>query len=249
MSGQSVRVTPMDESKLPIQPASPSPQTPSAMPAIPGARHVAMRLLRRMHEGTLGFEERRAEVRFVLDGATGMMVIPVEPGFARIHELTLTAPSESSMLWQTMLSPRIIERPEAEESVDRWAAYHGKAPGGAVWVRCEIGGLKSAGEVWGNDECVCINALRGVEPRLIRALNADRPALCRACKVHGPVDVADPLCVGIDALGIDIRARFGIVRLEFPENVEAADEAGAQRAIDFLLGRRAWSDSPRNGDA
>ena len=213
---------------------------------------MGRRLLRRLHEGALACGDRRAEVRFVVDGGTGGVVMPVEVGFARAGELVLIAPDEPGCVWEASLTPRVIERPEAEEAVDRWAAYHGHhamaghhggAPGGQHWVRCVVTGLKSAEGVFGEEETLAVNPLRGkVESRLVKAVNGDRAALARACKVHGPIEVAEPLVVGIDPLGMDVRARFGIVRLEFPENIYAGTDAQAERAVAFLMGTRAWGE-------
>lgn len=200
--------------------------------------------MRRHHEGSLGFEERRAAIQFVIDRASGALILPVEPGFSRIAELLLLAPSEDAWAWQASLTPSIIARPESEECVDRWAAYHGKAPGAAVWIRATLTGLKSASSVWDPSDVTAPNALHACEARLIRGINADRGALARACKVHALIDVADPLAVGIDPHGMDVRARFGIIRLEFPENTRATTEAAAKQAVDFLLGHRAWNDPP-----
>lgn len=222
------------------------------MPAVPGAQHRGRRLLHRFHEGSLACGDRRAEVRFIVDGATGGIVIPVEASFAKggsDGELVLCAPDEANCAWQASLTPRVIERPESEEAVDRWAAYHAHHahhPGhsgsssGRTWVRCVATGLKAGEQVFDEDELMQPNALRTVEARLVKAINSDRAALTKACKVHGPLDVADPLAVGVDPLGVDVRARFGIVRLEFPDNISAGTEPQAKQALGFLLEGKAW---------
>lgn len=230
----------------PRRPAQPQPNIGDATshqppPAIAGSHLEGFRVLRRQTEGVLAFEERRAEVRFIHDGSSAHIIIPVEPGFARIRELALFAPDESAWTWQAMLTPSIIERPESEECVDRWAAYHAKAPPGSVWIRARLEALKSPSQVWDAPDAAAPNPLRPVEPRLIKSLNADRDTLARACKVHACVDIADPLVVGIDPYGVDVRARFGIVRIEFPDNIHAQTEHTALLAIDFLLAKRPWS--------
>ena len=48
--------------------------------------------------------------------------------------------------------------------------------------------------------------------------------------------VPDALCVGVDPFGIDVKARFGIVRLEFPPGIVAATPEACAREIDRLLG-------------
>ena len=211
----------------------------------------AVRTLRRYHEGVLALAERRAETRFIIDGAPRHpeLILPVEPAFAAADDLLLTVPDEPSWVWQATLTPSPIARPEIEEAVDRWSAYHGRCPPRTVWVRASLDGLKLQGllgehPVWRGVDLSTHNLVRDVEPRFIRRLNADRALLTRACKNHGPVDVPEPLAVGVDPLGIDVRARFGIVRLEFPDHVIAHTPEQLDRAVEFILGTRAWADHP-----
>jgi hypothetical protein len=60
------------------------------------------------------------------------------------------------------------------------------------------------------------NALRSAESRLLKLLNAQRSVLPAVCERLAGVNVPDACAVGIDPYGIDVRARFGIVRVEFP---------------------------------
>jgi hypothetical protein len=45
-------------------------------------------------------------------------------------------------------------------------------------------------------------------------LNGDIAEIVSACKQIANVEVETPVVVGVDQLGVDVRARFGIVRLE-----------------------------------
>jgi hypothetical protein len=222
----------------------PAPGTSSPTP--PSPRDPApdgLRLLRRYHEGTLQHQERRAEVCFILEASTGQIVLPTEPGMAGEAgaELVLHLPDEITRDLQLAITPAAITRPEAEEAVDRWQAYHGGSgirPHARVWLRCAIEGGKrpnSPGDVYGPETLVRPNALRKGEARLVKALNADRDRLARVCKAFARLDVADPLCVGVDPFGFDVRARFGIVRVEF--DLEAATAEQAEGLIAALAGR------------
>ena len=93
-----------------------------------------LRLLRRYHEGTLQYHERRAEVRFVIDGRTGDLILPTDPGFGGElggSEVVLHLPDEIHRDLQLSATVEVIPRPESEESVDRWNAYHAASGGGA----------------------------------------------------------------------------------------------------------------------
>lgn len=200
-----------------------------------------LRILRRYHEATLEYLERRAEVRFIVCGTTGRIVLPVEPGMAAAGELVLHMPDEVERQFQVSMAPKVIERPEAEEVVDRWSAYHAasgtaRRPGSRVWLTCEIHGGKcpgASGEVYDADVLMRPNPLRRAEPRLVRMVNASKDRLPRLCSRRARVEVSDPLCVGVDPLGFDVRARFGIVRIEF--DLEAGSDEQAEHLIASLL--------------
>lgn len=202
-----------------------------------------MKLLRRHHEATVQFQERRAEVRLVYDGATGEIVLPLEPGMAAAPELVLHMPDEVTLQLQVAVRPRVIERPEAEEAVDRWQAYHGAAGSGGsagrTWVRCEIEGAKrphAPGEVYAGEALCKPNALRrgGGEFKVVKHVNTRKDGLSGLCRRCAGLEVAEALCVGVDEFGIDVRARFGIVRVEF--DLEAATADQARELIDRMLG-------------
>src|SRR3982751_1049507 len=86
-------------------------------------RHAGVRMLRRFHQGTLQFQERVAQVRFILEAATGQFVMPVEPTFAAHggvpESMLLWMPAESDWDAQASVTVRPIERPESVEAVDR----------------------------------------------------------------------------------------------------------------------------------
>lgn len=201
-------------------------------------RTAGLRAVRRYHEGSLAFHERRAEVRFVVEAGTGRLVMPVEPTLARGdgEEMTLWMPAESGWDVHAALVTSLIDRPEACEAVDRWAAYHGRTSLTA-WARCRVEGLKSRDHVWDGESVEAPNPLGRAEYALIRRVNADLPGLVLACKRHAAAALADPLCVGVDPFGIDVRARFGIIRLEFPPGIEARTPSQAETQVDHLLGR------------
>jgi hypothetical protein len=74
---------------------------------------------------------------------------------------------------------------------------------------------KTETQVFSGEELSEPNLLTACEHRLVKALNADRALIAKACSRLRGVDVADPLVVGVDQLGVDVRARFGVLRLEF----------------------------------
>lgn len=191
----------------------------------------------------MGYFERRTSVKFVFDASTGKLVMPVETGFAHAGsgeavEMVLFAPAEQDWDIHVSLAPSVIPRPESEECVDRWGAYHGSTSNTA-WVRCSVTAGKSESGVFDQEHLEVPNPLGRAEYALIRRANTDPRALSAACKSFAGTLVADPLCVGVDPLGVDVRARFGIVRIEFPVGIHASTPDAAQAQIDRLLLTRA----------
>jgi hypothetical protein len=213
-------------------------------PATPEDRFGPIRALRRHHQGTLQFHERVAQIKLVLEGASGQYVLPVEPPFAiNGAEMLLWLPAESDWDIQASLIIRPIDRPESVEAVDRWRAYHGDTSL-STWIRAEIDGMKSEFGVFGH-EVQQPNPLGRAEYPLIRRASADRARLIAACKTHAATLVPDAQCVGVDPFGIDVKARFGIVRLDFPLGINAATPEACEKHIDWLLSTASAGDQPR----
>lgn len=186
--------------------------------------------LRRHREGVLLADETAHGVRFVLEGESGRVVFPADGTIMEAEELVLFVPRESPAddhELQLLLSAGRA----SEGAVDRWRAYHG-APRMNGFGAFTIEGAKFDGAVV-EETLTMTNPLMRVEGRLCRMINSDRAALAGACARWAGVEVKEPLAVGVDAHGMDVKARFGIVRLEFPGPV--SDESAAERAIAALL--------------
>ncbi len=191
----------------------------------------ALRILRRHHAGILAFNERVSPVRFIIDGRDGRLVMPIEPAAADALEHVLYAPDQTEPELEVIVTPRPLES-EFDEALDRWAAYHGRTAE-RRWVSCGLETLRTGGWVYDGEAVMSANPLRGGEAALVKRLNKDAEALAAACRREAGVEVAEPLAVGVDPDGIDVRARFGIVRLEFAAPAADAEEAG--RLIEAML--------------
>lgn len=229
--------------------AAKGPKTPSsaspAGPAGPGEHedpsqsHLGLRTLRRYSEGVLAFGDRRSGVRFVLDRRTGRVVMPVEQAVLAARDHVLFLPGETGCVLQVLLLMDELPNPSGHEAPDRWKAYHaaavGSPPSSGVWTAATIEAGKTETLVFPGEELLASNPLWAEEARLVRELNADRARIARACRLVLGVDVPDPVVVGVDPLGLDVRARFGVLRLEFAG--WAHDEAEARSAIGAVLTR------------
>lgn len=212
----------------------PAPNTPEPEVFPDGPTPAeALQQLRRSRVGTLFADEAIFPVAFVTDGATGRLVFPVAPQALDAGQHVLQVPEESDDAMQLLLTLHPIDR-EAHEACDRHLAYHG-SPRASAWVAASIDSAKWSGLVYDGLALNVPNALREAEPKLVKRANADRDALRGACARRAGVEPAEPLCVGVDPDGLDVRARFGIVRVAFDEAAQTREDAEA--AIDRLLGK------------
>lgn len=201
-------------------------------PLQPDAPADAARVVRRHTRGVALADGVPFDCRFVVDGTSGELVLGAEQGVLDAGELVLCLPDESFDADATLL---VHHRPADEDRwTDRHLAYHPDARP-PRWARAAVDSVKlRSGAVVAGDRLGLPNPLIGAEPSLCKRLNADRAALRTLCRLLAGVEPEDPVAVGVDRLGIDVRARFGVVRVELPAPCDDADEAA--RVVDALIG-------------
>lgn len=193
--------------------------------------------LRSHHEGTLIADGLAyLKVRFVVDNDSGCLIMTVPSRVLNAREVVLFVPEElppDEPELQVLVN--LEEYPEGP-GADRWQAYHGQAHY-PRWAKLTIESARFAGALVEPETLRCPNPLGRHESSLCRRLNADRARLRRVCQAVTGVDVREPVAVGVDPLGVDVRARFGVVRLTFP--TPAWDAPAAEQQILDLLARGA----------
>lgn len=170
-------------------------------------------------------------LKFIIDGRDGTLVMPADRTFFEADELVLWVPEERFESLQLLVAPA-PQGDDLDEARDRYLAYHGEARS-AHWARCTVESARQVGEVWSGDSVARPNLIRAAEPRLCRTLNADRARLAELVETMCGVRPAEPLAVGVDEDGIDVRAALGIIRVELPRR--ARDEGDADAMIRGLL--------------
>ncbi len=193
--------------------------------------HEALAILRGHASGTLLVDGAPRSVRYVVDPTDGSAVTVLDPRDSRGDEYVLCLPDDS---FDTKL--RVLVDPvglgDDGSWTDRHGAYHG-ACRETSWVRLRIVHAKLAsGPVVDGDDLMVPNTLAGQQTALCASLNSDREGLQRACARAAGVTIEDPFAVGVDPMGVDVRARFGVVRVAF--EAPAADAGAAQRAFRRL---------------
>ncbi len=188
-----------------------------------------LRRMRQHHEGVLRFGELVEPVLFVLDPASGQPVLPVVGHALDFESVVLFVPDDSLSnpeCLQISGSPRELD-PQREEACDRHGAYFGR-PAHARWARLDVESVKRLDSVVDGDSVRLANPLRRHEGRLCKAANQHEAAIMHACERLTGVKPEHPLIVGVDPWGADVRARFGVIRLEFPSPVSTPEEGREQ---------------------
>ncbi|MFG0286144.1 MAG: hypothetical protein ACF8R7_17140, partial [Phycisphaerales bacterium JB039] len=123
-----------------------------------------------------------------------------------------------------------------EAQRDRGRAYHGPDRRGA-WALGAVESLRlriSPGPaVLDGPDVLRPNPLRDDVAQLVRYANRDRTRLADAVRARLGSASIEPVAVGVDPWGLDVRARFGPVRFEF--DCEADHAAAVRSAIDRAL--------------
>lgn len=186
-------------------------------------------------EGVLAFSEHHVPIRFIVTNNDGRLIasVPVATFFSSEH--TLFVPEESDEALQLLLSAEQIEE---SRDTDRWLAHHLRPelgidqPEHTKWAAFWIDSVKHGPWVFDGDPFMQPNPIAEAEPRLCKALNADKAKLCAIARHATDTEIENPVCVAVDAHGVLIRARFGVLRALYDE--PAANAEQAQQAIDRL---------------
>ncbi|VAX40267.1 hypothetical protein MNBD_PLANCTO03-780, partial [hydrothermal vent metagenome] len=185
--------------------------------------------LRAAAEGHLTIDEQPPRrVRYVFDRRRGGLVFPMPAEAAGAGEGQLLVPDEHDPVVAALLSLDIVTELDGAVEI-RFEIYHGRAHE-AAWAIATIEALRYHGEPFDSEELVLTDEILEHEPGLCRELNTDPEALRAACANLAGAEVEEPVAVGVDPDGIDIRARFGIVRLGFVERAETIERVREQIA-------------------
>jgi len=185
------------------------------------ALQTARDLVARNREGTLLTDGQAFPIKFIADPATGDLIAPVPDEALDASNLLLFVPNESFDAIQLLVEADLI--PESALT-DRWCAYH-LSQNHPVWARLTIDSAKHDRWVFNADQLSPPNPIAADEPALCRLLNADKSALSRLVQSISKSDAPDPVCVGVNADGVYIRARFSVLLVPFEKPAPNTDEA------------------------
>jgi hypothetical protein len=185
----------------------------------------AYAVLRRHTRGDLRHDEVLDPIRFVF-APDGRLAAPASAPMLDALDTVLFAPAfaEGAMEVQVTLQP--LDPDTAEGAVtDRWRIYHGD-PQEARWAWLDLDAARYREWVVDGEALRRPNPLAADEAGLCKAVNQDsRDDLARVCRHFADADVEEPLLVGIDGHGLDVRRRFDVVRVTAPRPMNTAEEA------------------------
>jgi len=203
---------------------------PEPRPDDPITPARAIAFLRGNTTGVLRFDERVQPVHYVFD-AEGHLVLPASPIMLEAENPVLFIPDEGTDAMEVLVTLQPIDDETAE--ADRWRIYHGERDM-AHLARAWIETAKMYGRVFDGDGITGPNPMAPIEARTCSHVNRERrDDLRRLVAARLDLDLSDPRLVGIDPDGLDVRARFGIVRLPL-EDLPADPEEAAAR-VEALL--------------
>ena len=200
---------------------------------------AAYAFLRGHTRGDLQFEDHARPIKFVI-GPDGRVAASVMFAMLEAVDTVLFVPREGDLAMEmgvTLL--RLDERGGDGALTDRWRIYHGD-PQDIHWAFLEIDAARYEGSVIDGPALVRANPLADDESRLCRMINQEhRQDLEPLCRRVADVEIENPVMVGIDPLGIDVRGPFDVVRVPSTEPMPTA--ADAERVLEGMM-----SDSERS---
>lgn len=194
------------------------------------AAEDAHRFLRSHTTGDVRFDGQFRPLKYVI-GPDGRPVAPVTAAVLKCLDTVLFVPddSEGAMQVQVTLSALDSGGPGGALT-DRWRIYHGEPRDrhDTCWTVMEIDAARFGRCVIDGHELVRANQFAAEEARLCRQINGHHAdSLQRACLHAAGFDVENPVLVGVDPLGFDVRRRFDVIRLPAPQPMTApADVPG-----------------------
>lgn len=193
----------------------------------PDAVERTYAFLRRHFGGELKFDERIGPVRYVI-GHDGRPAGPVEPAMLEAVDTVLFVPQFAEGALEVSVTLEAFD-PDGPLGAlaDRWRIYHGD-PVHGLWAILNVEAARFEGQVIDGPALTRPNTLGADEPAICREVNRSRRSDLRPlCRRFAEADVEDPLLVGVDPAGFDVRRRFDVVRVPAPRPVSTAAEARA----------------------
>lgn len=184
--------------------------------------------------GDLRFDEHIRPIRFVF-APDGRLVAPMMVAMLQAAETVVHVPvaDDTAMELLVTLEEFDEEGPDGRLA-DRWRIYHGDPPD-VHWAYMNIDLARFHGMVIDGEALQHPNPFTEIEPALCGRINREHGnAILSTVDRLLDIEAENPRLVGIDPCGIDIRAKFDVVRLPFDSMVQQTEDV--ENAVFNLLG-------------
>ena len=185
---------------------------------------VAWGFLRSNSTCTLRFGENMQDMSYVI-APSGELVISAMVAMLQPCDTIMYVPDYGDDCMEMHVSLEQFSEEGADGFLaDRWQVYHGEPPD-MQWAKVNIDAARFHEMFIDGEYLQQENSLQEAEASLCKALNTSHLEQVKAmCMTVANVELHDPVVVGVDSLGIDLRATFGIVRVPFDSPVHSGDE-------------------------
>tara|TARA_B100000959_G_C14877315_1_gene580984 strand:+ start:150 stop:764 length:615 start_codon:yes stop_codon:yes gene_type:complete len=192
---------------------------------------AAWLFLRSNSTATVKFNEHMHEISYVINHE-GVLVIPAMVAMLQPCDIVMFIPEYCEDCIEMHVSLQEFKEDGVNASfADRWQVYHGVSPD-VQWATVEIDAARFHEAFVDGEHLQRENLLFEIEPALCKELNKNHVEHVQViCKKLTNVEVQDPVVVGVDQLGIDIRASFGIIRVPAGSSFFTSDDV-----ITFVSG-------------
>lgn len=191
--------------------------------------HQTYAKLREHFSGDLRFDEHFRPVKYVI-APDGSLITNVMAAMLSGFNMVLFVPDNSDGALQLQVTIEPFEEDETGYGAlaDRWRIYHGE-PEDVFWGKLYIDAAKFDEHVIDGEALMRENPLEKDMGRLCKLFNSEhRSDVKLLCEKLERLEVSEPVVVGVDAWGIDVRRRFDVVRLPFASPQKSAEEALAE---------------------
>jgi hypothetical protein len=173
---------------------------------------AAWAFLRGNTTATIKFGEHSNDVSYVIC-PSGELVIPAMVAMLQPCDTIMYVPDYSEDCMEMHVSLRQFSSVgDGGLLTDKWNVYHGDSPD-VQWAIVDIDAARFH-EMFIDGQWLCReNSLIDVEHSICKQINQNKKAIRSICLAKTNVDVTEPVVVGVDPLGLDVRAPFGIVRV------------------------------------
>lgn len=197
-------------------------------PIMPDAvLHEARTFLRSHYRGELQFDEHLRDLKIVI-APDGRIVAPVMVAMLEAADTVLFLPhaDDSAMQAQVTLE-RFSDDGDHGALADRWRIYHGE-PQDVNWAVLHLDAAKFKNSVIDGEALLYPNPLTSDEPRLCRETNEKhRDGLRDLLQRKTGLAIEDPIMVGLDPAGLDVRGPFDVIRVPFNSPIQDPSQVDA----------------------